>query len=309
MTSLNLKLKTKSGQIIVNTLTSLNTIAELKAHLSAVTKIPTTDLHVLCGYPPVPLDLTANERTLQACNIKSGDTLIVEEKESIVNEHDFLLDSQRRIMDQQFADSPGILMKKVVPADNSCLFTSIGFVLEGKVDTRCNILMRQIIAETVSNDEENYSEAILGKPNRDYCNWILKPDSWGGAIELAVLSKFYGIEIAVVDTVNAIINRFGEDQHYDHRVFLIFDGIHYDPLYLEPLEPSGSIRTIFSTLDDRILQEAEQLAMEAKSSRQYTDVNKFTLHCLVCNKMLTGQAELLSHAKETGHSNFGEVNR
>lgn len=62
-------------------------------------------------------------------------------------------------------------------------------------------------------------------------------------------------------------------------------------------------------MDDRILQEAEQLAMEAKSSRQYTDVNNFTLHCLVCDKLLIGQAELLSHAKATGHSNFGEVNR
>lgn len=132
MTSLNLKLKTKAGQVIVNTLTSLNTIAELKAHLSAVTKIPTTDLHVLHGYPPVPLDLTCNEKTLQASNIKSGDTLIVEEKLNELNEHDFLLNSQRHIMDQQLADTPGILMKKVVPADNSCLFTSIGFVLEGQ---------------------------------------------------------------------------------------------------------------------------------------------------------------------------------
>lgn len=96
--------------------------------------------------------------------------------------------------------------------------------------------MRQIIAESVSNDPDNYSEAVLGKPNPEYCRWILKPDSWGGAIELAVLSNFYGLEIAVVDTLNAIINRFGEDQHYAQRVFLMFDGIHYDPLYLEPFE-------------------------------------------------------------------------
>lgn len=38
----------------------------------------------------------------------------------------------------------------------------------------------------------------------------------------------------VIDTVNAIINRFGEDKNYTQRIFLIFDGIHYDPLYLEP---------------------------------------------------------------------------
>jgi ubiquitin thioesterase OTU1 len=110
------------------------------------------------------------------------------------------------------------------------------FFFTGKVNVDNAPFMRQIIAESVSNDPDNYSEAILGKPNREYCRWILKPDSWGGAIELAVLSNFYGLEIAVVDTLNAIINRFGEDQHYAQRVFLMFDGIHYDPLYLEPFE-------------------------------------------------------------------------
>lgn len=99
--------------------------------------------------------------------------------------------------------------------------------------------MRKIIAEAVATETETYSEAILGKPNKDYCAWILKPDSWGGAIELSILSNFYGIEMAVVDTINAIVNRFGEDQSYPHRVFLIFDGIHYDPLFLEPLTVSS----------------------------------------------------------------------
>lgn len=99
--------------------------------------------------------------------------------------------------------------------------------------------MREIIANAVAADPEEYSEAFLGRPNAEYCKWILKPDSWGGAIELSILSKFYGLEIAVIDSINAIINRFGEDQHYAQRVFLIFDGIHYDPLYLEPLDVSS----------------------------------------------------------------------
>lgn len=96
--------------------------------------------------------------------------------------------------------------------------------------------MREIIANAVAADPNEYSEAFLGRPNVEYCEWILKPDAWGGAIELSILSKFYGLEIAVIDSINAIINRFGEDQHYAQRVFLIFDGIHYDPLYLEPLD-------------------------------------------------------------------------
>lgn len=69
----------------------------------------------------------------------------------------------------------------------------------------------------------------------------------------------------------------------------------------------GDIQTIFPVEDDRILREAEQLAHEAKSSRQFTDVNKFTLKCLVCSQFLTGQTEAQQHAKTTGHMNFGEV--
>lgn len=54
-------------------------------------------------------------------------------------------------------------------------------------------------------------------------------------------------------------------------------------------------------------QQAEQLAKEANASRQFTDVNKFTLRCMVCDSMLTGQVEAQQHAKSTGHANFGEV--
>lgn len=93
--------------------------------------------------------------------------------------------------------------------------------------------MRQIIASQVNGDKGLYNEGFLGRPNDEYCAWILKEDSWGGAIEVSILSQFYGIEFDVVDIQNAIINRFGEDKHYGMRGFLLFDGIHYDPLYLE----------------------------------------------------------------------------
>lgn len=64
---------------------------------------------------------------------------------------------------------------------------------------------------------------------------------------------------------------------------------------------------MFPVEDESVLQQAEQLAQEAKSSRQYTDVNKFTLKCNQCNQFLTGQVEAQQHAKSTGHTNFGEV--
>lgn len=68
----------------------------------------------------------------------------------------------------------------------------------------------------------------------NYVTFLLQCfDPYRFDFQVAILSRFYGLEMAVVDTLNAIINRFGEDKNYGQRVFLLFDGVHYDPLYLE----------------------------------------------------------------------------
>lgn len=56
-----------------------------------------------------------------------------------------------------------------------------------------------------------------------------------------------------------------------------------------------------------VYQQAEQLAKEAKSSRQFTNVDKFSLRCLQCDMMLVGQLQATQHAKATGHASFGEI--
>lgn len=175
--------------------------------------------------------------------------------DSFLSSHSNVLSAQSNPDSIEANACPGILMKHVVPADNSCLFTSIHYVLNGKDDTGgVAPWMRQLIAESVSKNPEEYSEAILGKPNAEYCKWIKDDKSWGGAIEISILANYYGIEIAVVDTINAIINRFGEDQNYPLRVFLLFDGIHYDPLYLEPLEVLLNRASYFCSLYSTFLQ-------------------------------------------------------
>ncbi|XP_066591570.1 ubiquitin thioesterase Otu1 [Prorops nasuta] len=311
MAGFSLRVKTKSGQKVVTGLKPEDKVSVLKVKLSELTEISASELHVLIGYPPKPVDLSQSDSTLEECGIASGETLIVEEKQGVCNgevkQTDENIIGRSHIVDQEILSQPGVLMKKIVPADNSCLFTSVGYVLNGKVDTSCAKMMREIIASAVSAEPDVYNEAILGKPNKDYCQWILKSDSWGGAIELSILSKFYGLEIAVIDSINAIINRFGEDQHYAQRVYLLFDGIHYDPIYMEPLD-GGSIQTIFPSEDKQTMMKAIELAKEAKSSHQYTDIQKFTLKCNLCNKKLSGQGGAQIHAKETGHMSFKEIN-
>ena len=110
-----------------------------------------------------------------------------------------------------------------------------------------------------------------------------------------------------MDSQSCRIDRFGEDKFYKERIFVIYDGIHYDPLIMEPLEPSQLIQTVFPTSDAAVLGQAMEIASEAKASRQNTDVANFSIRCLVCQKLLSGQTEAQAHAKATGHINFGEV--
>lgn len=46
------------------------------------------------------------------------------------------------------------------------------------------VLYLKVIAATVASDPTKYSEAFLGKPNQEYCEWILNPEKWGGMSDL-----------------------------------------------------------------------------------------------------------------------------
>lgn len=43
------------------------------------------------------------------------------------------------------------------------------------------------IAAAVMSDPTTYTEAILGKPNQEYVEWISKPDKWGGKLQSELL--------------------------------------------------------------------------------------------------------------------------
>ncbi|XP_077151296.1 ubiquitin thioesterase OTU1 [Ranitomeya variabilis] len=299
---LRLRCKTREGTHLLQGLSDVSSVRELQAQITGVTGISGPSQRVMVGYPPASLNLSDGDATLRDLPIKSGDTLIVEEDKNKPTPA-----SIHSINDRTISKSPQIL-RRVVPADNSCLFTSVYYVVEGGVyDPACAPEMRSLIAEIVASDPTSYSEAMLGKSNEEYCAWIRREDTWGGAIEVSILSKFYQCEICVVDTQTVRIDRFGEDAGYSRRVLLIYDGIHYDPLQRQFPDCDMPPLTIFSTSDDEALVQALELADDARRKRQFTDVNRFDLRCMVCQKGLMGQSAARDHAKETGHSNFGEV--
>ncbi|XP_014447345.1 ubiquitin thioesterase OTU1 [Tupaia chinensis] len=301
-----LRCKAKDGTHVLQGLSSRTRVRELQGQIAAITGIAPSGQRILVGFPPECLDLSNGDTVLGDLPIQSGDMLIVEEDQTRPRTSPTF--TKRGAPSYVRETSLPVLTRTVVPADNSCLFTSVYYVVEGGVlNPACAPEMRRLIAQIVASDPDFYSEAILGKTNQEYCDWIKRDDTWGGAIEISILSKFYQCEICVVDTQTVRIDRFGEDAGYTKRVLLIYDGIHYDPLQRNFPDPDTPPLTIFSSNDDIVLVQALELADEARRKRQFTDVNRFTLRCMVCQKGLTGQAEARDHAKETGHTNFGEV--
>ncbi|XP_030076577.1 ubiquitin thioesterase OTU1 [Microcaecilia unicolor] len=304
---LRLRCKSEQGTQLLQGLSEASSLRELQERITVLTGIPGDRQRILRGFPPQSLELDDRDRRLRDCSIRSGDTLIVEENRNKPNVDLPSVPKQNAHLSPGTESLPE-LVRKVVPADNSCLFTSIYYVVEGGVyEPACAPEMRNLIAQIVASDPESYCKAVLGKTNKEYCDWIRREDTWGGAIEISVLSKFYQCEICVVDTQSVRIDRFGEDAGYTKRVLLIYDGIHYDPLQRKFPDKDVPPLTIFSSTDDVVLAQALEVAEEARRKRQFTDVNRFTLRCMVCQKGLTGQTEAREHARDSGHTNFGEV--
>ncbi|PNW82117.1 hypothetical protein CHLRE_06g274700v5 [Chlamydomonas reinhardtii] len=126
------------------------------------------------------------------------------------------------------ADGSGCVVRREIPADNSCLFNSIGYVMH-RSKTRAPHL-RNVVAQQVSGDRNTYSDAFLGMSNESYCAWIRQPYNWGGGIELAILAQAYGIEIAAWNIESKKEHVFGEESGYKRQVMVIYNGVHYDAL-------------------------------------------------------------------------------
>ncbi|XP_053211197.1 ubiquitin thioesterase OTU1-like [Panonychus citri] len=334
---LPIRCKTKTGIVSLNYLTEESTIGDLKEAVLQLTKISPERLRIRRGYPPVTVNLENNSSKILDVLSSPKEIIIIEEiniSEHLSSSSSSSSSSVTMPPPSTLRSSPqpstsfksstcsikpkesinksesskGVLLRRVVPANNSCLFTSINFCLtNGRYEESSGTSLRKIIANTVAGDPIFYNEAFLGKSNSDYVKWILNDNHWGGAIEISILSNHYSIEIVVVDTQNTRLNRFGEDRDYSNRILIIYDGIHYDPLMFEPVDRVNRMVTIFPITDDFILSMALELASEAKASRQFTDVQNFTLKCLTCNTGLQGQIGARQHAMETGHINFGEI--
>ncbi|KAF7294795.1 OTU-like cysteine [Mycena indigotica] len=198
------------------------------------------------------------------------------------------------------------LVHRVVPDDNSCLFSSVALIFEQ--DMQKAQRMRQLVGEGIRADPATYSEAILGLPPSDYISKITKPITWGGAIELGILAKHYKTEIASIDIETGRVDQFTPEGFPENRCILLYSGIHYDAATLAPMKvaPSEWHQTVFPTSNAEILVAGKKLADILRAKRKYTNTSTFDLKCEQCGTGVKGEKGAQAHAKETGHTKFGE---
>lgn len=172
------------------------------------------------GFPPkiVAVD---DARTLYDAGIRDGEQLIVEHHSVVAaigqtlkptNIQQYSSGMTKSLPSNVLprngvATEHGVILIREMKDDNSCLFNSINYILHRQ--SMESFQLRKLIADDILKDPVSYNEAILGKPVSQYCEWITKPNSWGGAIELAIFSNHFQIEIDSVDIATGRIDRFG----------------------------------------------------------------------------------------------------
>ncbi|CAD6887812.1 unnamed protein product [Tilletia caries] len=202
----------------------------------------------------------------------------------------------------------GFLVLRVTEDDNSCLFHAFSFAQKQVMGEEPAFELRQKVAQAITQHDE-YSDVILGHPRDEYIHKILSPQTWGGAIELSILSKIFTVQINAIDVQTGVVHRFGEGDGFAHCCYLVYSGIHYDVLALLPIPdaPAEYSTTLFEVDSKPIEDAVQKLVMELRERKYFTDTASFALRCGQCGKKLAGEKAASQHAKATGHTDFGEL--
>jgi ubiquitin thioesterase OTU1 len=279
-----------------------DTINVSKSDIPMVTVEPSGQNHV----DPMPI---VSAPVLDSTSVSSQEEVITDPKVPNVEDDKPKRPTAEDLEGFETQSDYGQIVRRVMPDDNSCLFHTIAYVLENEKMAKPATLtrLRNVIAKAVRDDEETFDFATLGKSNADYARWILQPNSWGGAIELSILSRIYATEIFALDVINGIGNCFGENDAHGRRVYVIFDGIHYDAIVLSPIQDELDLDlTEFKPWDQPIEQMAREFLLKEKKAGKFTDTQKFQILCQQCQTVLIGEKGAAMHAMTTGHSQFVE---
>lgn len=301
-----------------------NTVEDLQ--LAIISIIDIVNFEIKHKFPPKKIDISDSDKTLKSLGIQHLEVLLVKETDPYVDlSENFLKNTEKNeeiltdltqttiseLTNDPFAppeidleNGDGKIVLRVMENDNSCLFRAVGYLIMGKIDTANEL--RSLVAQTIQNDPTTYSDAVLGRSRDEYCKWINKANSWGGAIEILILANHFDIEICSIDVATGREDRFGEGRPM--RGFIVYSGIHYDAIALTPMSGASPSfdTTIFSANDPSVKNAVFKLTNYLRKIHYYTDTTNFLLKCKICQRNLHGRKDALEHAKATGHSNFDE---
>lgn len=152
MSDLELRLKCRAGTFPMTVPPTL-AVSDLREQASALSEIPLASIKLLLGFPPKPMQKL--DGSVGDAGLKSGDTIIaeVDSNRAVVAPLAAKVDTESVVLKHVTAQvtsgqAEPLILRKIVPADNSCLFTSMGFVMGG------NVLI--VIGSLLSNIEPVY---------------------------------------------------------------------------------------------------------------------------------------------------------
>ena len=165
--------------------------------------------------------------------------------------------------------SAGSMRVMHMAKDNSCLFHSIAYTCDAQKPRKgLHVMQQRLRAHSlVTADPSTYTAAILGCDVKEYCQKLLNLATWGGAIELGLFSSLYEVEIFAFDFTMPTVYRFGDNNNYDKRVFLVYQGNHYEALAFVHDE-GGREQEFFATSDDEALRRAQEVVEGMYLERQ-----------------------------------------
>jgi len=323
---IRIRLRAPNGQHTLS-LDDNAAVSDLLSAITNATNLPLFELKL--NFPPQPLDpslygmstqlkdidLKLNGSQIMVIAVATGDPSERQPEEEQSQSAPLSLQRKQAsaLKDKDTPEVPvpdrgGTMVLRVMPDDNSCMFRALGSaVLTDTLDSMTEL--RSLVAQAIQRDPDMYNEAVLQRSPDEYCKWISYSDSWGGGIELSILSQEFDIEIASINVQDLRVDRFNEGK--PRRCILVYSGIHYDTIAFVPsgsptYDPSNDIK-LFDSKDEVMLEAARQLCGELKKQHYYTDTQKFAIKCNTCGWEGAGERGATQHAEETGHTDFGEA--
>ncbi len=214
---------------------------------------------------------------------------------------------------------------RIMPDDNSCLFRAIAAAVHQESSSDYVSLLRYQVANYITSNSSLYSKPVLdGRTPDAYAAWIQQESSWGGDVELDVLSRVLGIEIWCCQVDPFFVRRYNEstssvtgegEEGVGEFIVLVYSGIHYDTIAISPslediLPPEFDVSK-FSGRDDRqwVQDGTKALCGKLKERGYMTNTSSFGVMCKVegCGWVGQGEKAAVEHAKSTGHTDLEEI--